>query len=92
MLAMPSQAPLQVMLFVTDLLVEMLPLVSKRYRRANPFVVLLLSGIKNVHIDSHEQIEQTTLALGKIHFCVAKTSRHRQQRHEHTEAEQLSTQ
>ena len=82
LLAIPGQALLQAMLFDTDLVVEMLALVSERCRRANQVIALLLSGIEAVHDDSRERTEQATTELGGIHFCVAKASRHLQQLHD----------
>jgi hypothetical protein len=70
------------MLFDSDLVVEMLSLVSERCRRGNQVIALLLSGIEAVHNDSHERVEQTTTELGGIHFCVAKASRQLQQLHQ----------
>lgn len=75
LLAIPSQALLQAMLFDTDLVVEMLSLVSERCRRGNQVIAMLLSGIEAVHDDSQEKIEQTTTELGGIHFCIAKASK-----------------
>ena len=40
------------MLFDTDLVVEMLSLVSERCRRGNQVIAMLLSGIEAVHDDS----------------------------------------
>jgi len=63
------------MLFDTDLVVEMLSLVSERCRRGNQVIAMLLSGIEAVHDDSPEKIEQVSKELGGIHFCIAKASR-----------------
>ena len=79
LLAIPGQALLQAMLFDTDLVVEMLSLVSERCRRGNQVIALLLSGIEAVHDDSQERIEQVTTELGGVHFCIAKASRQLQQ-------------
>ena len=65
--------------FDTDLVVEMLSLVSERCRRGNEVIAMLLSGIEAVHDDSQEKIEQATTALGGIHFCIAKASKQLQQ-------------
>ena len=75
LLAIPGQALLQAMLFDTDLVVEMLSLVSERCRRGNQVIAMLLSGIEAVHDDSQEKIEQATTELGGIHFCIAKASK-----------------
>ena len=82
LLAIPGQALLQAMLFDTDLVVEILALVSKRCLRANQVIALLLSGLEAVHDDSRERTEQAKTELGGIHFCVAKASRHLQQLHD----------
>ena len=74
LLAIPGQALLQAMLFDTDLVVEMLSLVSERCRRGNQVIAMLLSSIEAVHNDSLEKIEQATTELGGIHFCIAKAS------------------
>ena len=79
LLAIPGESLLQAMLFDTDLVVEMLSLVSERCRRGNQVIAMLLSGIEAVHDDSHEKIEQTTTELGGIHFCIAKASQQLQQ-------------
>ena len=81
LLALPGQALLQAMLFDSDLVVEMLSLVSERCRRGNQVIALLLSGIEAVHNDSQERVEQTTTELGGIHFCVAEASRQLQEIH-----------
>ena len=75
LLTIPGQALLQAMLFDTDLVVEMLSLVSERCRRGNQVIAMLLSGIEAVHDDSQEKIEQATTELGGIHFCIAKASK-----------------
>jgi len=75
LLAIPGQALLQAMLFDTDLVVEMLSLVSERCRRGNQVIAMLLSGIEAVHDDSKERIEQVTTELTGVHFCIAKASR-----------------
>ena len=75
LLTIPGQALLQAMLFDTDLVVEMLSLVSERCRRGNQVIAMLLSGIEAVHDDSPEKIEQVSKELGGIHFCIAKASR-----------------
>ena len=82
LLAIPGQALLQAMLFDSDLVVEMLSLVSERCRRGNQVISLLLSGIDSVHNDARERVEQATTELGGIHFCVAKASRQLQQLHQ----------
>ena len=63
------------MLFDTDLVVEMLSLVSERCRRGNQVIAMLLSGIEAVHDDSKERIEQVTTELTGVHFCIDKASR-----------------
>ena len=75
LLAIPGQALLQAMLFDTDLVVEMLSLVSERCRRGNQVIAMLLSGIEAVHDESQDRIEQVTTELGGVHFCIAKASR-----------------
>ena len=82
LLTIPGQALLQAMLFDTDLVVEMLSLVSERCRRGNQVIAMLLSGIEAVHDDSQEKIEQATTELGGIHFCIAKASRQLQKLHQ----------
>ena len=79
LLAIPGQALLQAMLFDSDLVVEMLSLVSERCRRGNQVIAMLLSDIKAVHDDSQEKVEQATTGLGGIHFCIAKASQQLQQ-------------
>ena len=84
LLAMQGQELLKAMLFDSDLVVEMLSLVSERCRRGNHVISLLLSGIEAVHDDEEDRLATTTEALGGIHFCVAKAGRqllklHRQQ-------------
>ena len=79
LLAIPGESLLQAMLFDTDLVVEMLSLVSERCRRGNQVIAMLLSGIEAVHDDSHEKIEHTTTELGGIHFCIATASQQLQQ-------------
>ena len=79
LLAIPGQALLQAMLFDTDLVVEMLSLVSERCRRGNQVIAMLLSGIEAVHDDSKERIEQVTTELTGVHFCIAKASRQLQE-------------
>ena len=75
LLAIQGQEMLQAMLFDSDLVVEMLSLVSERCRRGNQVIAMLLSGIEAVHDDSQERIEQVTTKLGGVHFCIAKASR-----------------
>ena len=82
LLALPGQALLQAMLFDSDLVVEMLSLVSERCRRGNQVIALLLSGIEALHNDAQDRLEQTATELGGIHFCVAKASRQLQQLHQ----------
>ena len=82
LLAIPGQALLQAMLFDTDLVVEMLSLVSERCRRGNQVIAMLLSGIEAVHDDADEHLEQTTSELGGVHFCIAKASRQLQRIHQ----------
>ncbi len=84
LLAMPGKELLKAMLFDSDLVVEMLSLVSERCRRGNRVIGLLLSGIEAVHDDEEHRLAATSEALGGIHFCVAKAGRqlmnlHRQQ-------------
>ena len=82
LLALPDQALLEAILSDSDLVVEMLSLVSERCRRGIPVIALLLSGLEAVHDDSRERTEQAKTELGGIHFCVAKASRHLQQLHD----------
>ena len=63
------------MLFDSDLVVEMLSLVSERCRRGNQVIALLLRGIEGVHDDSQERIEKVTTELKGIHFYIAKARR-----------------
>ena len=79
LLAIPGQALLQAMLFDTDLVVEMLSLVSERCRRGNQVIAMLVSGIEAVHDDAQDRVEQAAAELGGIHFCVAKASKQLQQ-------------
>jgi|TARA_Y100000589_G_scaffold209779_1_gene197845 CRP-like cAMP-binding protein len=82
LLAIPGDALLQAMLFDTDLVVEMLSLVSERCRRGNKVIAMLLSGIEAVHHDAQDRVKQTTAELGGIHFCVAKASKQLEQLHQ----------
>lgn len=82
LLAIPGQELLQAMLFDTDLVVEMLSLVSERCRRSNRVIGLLLSGIEAVHRNQEERLQLATNELGGIHCCVAKASQQLQQLHE----------
>ena len=82
LLAIQGEALLQAMLFDTDLVVEMLSLVSERCRRGNQVIAMLLSGINAVHDDCPEQIEQSMTELGGVHFCIAKASRQLQKMHQ----------
>ena len=82
LLAIQGEALLQAMLFDTDLVVEMLSLVSERCRRGNQVIAMLLSGINAVHDDCPERIEQSMTELGGVHFCIAKASRQLQKMHQ----------
>ena len=82
LLSIPGQALLQAMLFDTDLVVEMLSLVSERCRRGNQVIAMLLSGIEAVHDDAQNHLEQATTELGGVHFCMAKASRQLQHIHQ----------
>ena len=79
LLALPCQALLQAMLFDSDLVVEMLSLVSERCRRGSQVIALLLSGIEAAQNNAQSRLEETTKELGGIHFCLAKASRQLQQ-------------
>ena len=82
LLAIPGQALLQAMLFDTDLVVEMLSLVSERCRRGNQVIAMLLNGIEAVHDDAQDHLKQTTTELGGVNFCIAKASRQLQYIHQ----------
>ena len=81
LLALPGQALLQAMSFDSDLVVEMLSLVSERCRRGSQVIALLLSGIEAAQSNTQDRLEETTKELGGIHFCLAKASRQLQQLH-----------
>ena len=82
LLAIQGEALLQAMLFDTDLVVEMLSLVSERCRRGNQVIAMLLSGINAMHDDCPERIEKSMTELGGVHFCIAKASRQLQKMHQ----------
>ena len=87
LLAIPGPELLQAMLFDTDLVVEMLSLVSERCRRGNQVIALLISGIDAVYDDANERVTKTTEALGDVHFCIAKASQQLQQLHQQRQDE-----
>ena len=72
LLAMPGKELLKAMLFDSDLVVEMLSLVSERCRRGNRVIGLLLSGIEAVQLSQLDRLQQTSEQLGGIHFCIGK--------------------
>lgn len=75
LLAIPGEKLLQAMLFDTDLVVEMLSLVSERCRRGSRVISMLLSGIEAVHLNKKERLALATEELGGVHFCIAKAGR-----------------
>ena len=75
LLTMQSQELLKAMLFDSDLVIEMLSLVSERCRRGNRVIALLLNGIEAVHNEEEQRLATTSEALSDIHFCVAKAAR-----------------
>ena len=79
LLAIPSEALLQAMLFDSDLVVEMLSVVSERCRRGQEVIALLLSGVEALHNDAQDRVQQAAAELGGLHFCVAKASKQLQQ-------------
>ena len=82
LLALPDQALLEAILSDSDLVVEMLSLVSERCRRGSPVIALLLSGIEARQSNAQERLEETTKELGGLHFHIAKASRQLQQLHQ----------
>lgn len=80
-LAVSGRELLQAMLFDSELVVEMLALVSERCRRSNRVIGLLLSGIEALHDDQEQRLKSAADELGGIHFCVAKAARQLQQLH-----------
>jgi CRP-like cAMP-binding protein len=80
-LAVSGRELLQAMLFDSELVVEMLALVSERCRRSNRVIGLLLSGIEALHDDQEQRLKSAADELGGIHFCVAKAARQLQHLH-----------
>lgn len=74
LLAIPGTELLQAMLFDTDLVVEMLALMSERCRRSNRVIGLLLSGIDAVHHGQEDRLQCATDQLCSLHSCVAEAS------------------
>ena len=71
---MKGEQMLKAMLYDTDLVVELLSLVSERCRRGNRVIGLLLNGIEAVHKSQSDRLQHTSDQLGGIHFCVGKAS------------------
>ena len=79
---MKGEQMLKAMLYDTDLVVELLSLVSERCRRGNRVIGLLLNGIEAVHKSQSDRLQHTSDQLGGIHFCVGKASDQLQELHD----------
>ena len=79
LLAVQGQELLKAMLFDSDLVMELLSLVSERCRRGNRVIGLLLSGIEAAHANQPERLNATRAELDGIHSTLTNASEQLQQ-------------
>jgi len=79
LVAVQGKELLKAMLFDSDLVMELLSLVSERCRRGNRVIGLLLSGIAAAHSNQPERLSATRAELSGIHGAITNASEQLQQ-------------
>lgn len=79
LVAVQGKELLKAMLFDSDLVMELLSLVSERCRRGNRVIGLLLSGIEAAHSNQPDRLSATRAELSGIHGAITNASEQLQQ-------------
>lgn len=79
LVAVQGKELLKAMLFDSDLVMELLSLVSERCRRGNRVIGLLLSGIEAAHSNQPKRLSATRAELSGIHGAITNASEQLQQ-------------